>query len=108
MLTLLDDSTERLDFGDGDWVEIKKELSYESLLSCIGAPGTDMQEAVRKASGILPLALVDWSVVDASGNKIPCTPENIAKLGAKSIMKILPRIQAFYMPDAKKNETSNQ
>lgn len=65
-------STERVDLSDGDWLELKQEISYGESL--------ELSNATRLADGSLDLRdyyltraalwIVDWSFVDGLGNPI--------------------------------------
>ena len=65
-------STERVDLSDGDWLELKREISYGESL--------ELSNATRLADGSLDLRdyyltraalwIVDWSFVDGQGNPI--------------------------------------
>ncbi len=60
--------TVRLDLGDDQWVEIKRELNYGEM--------SDVAEATRgslvKAQlQLIAAYIVDWSFVDGAGKRLP-------------------------------------
>ena len=65
-------STERVDLGDGDWIELRRELSYGETLELSNASrldggGIDLKDYYLTRAA---LWIVDWSFVDADNNPI--------------------------------------
>ncbi len=105
MITLIDGAPTRLELPDNDWVEVK-DMPFDAFIGLVGGDVTNENEMAKRAPEILPFALVGWSLKDANNDPIPCTVENIKKLGTRGIMTILPVVQAFYMPSSEKKTTS--
>jgi predicted ThiF/HesA family dinucleotide-utilizing enzyme len=93
---------ERVDLGDGAWVDIKKELSYGEYQNVVSS-FADMEAGVSGrpnmkyniARGNLMMMekfIVAWSITDDSGNTVPVTKENITRLKrsvADTIMEVI-------------------
>ena len=103
---IIDEGTERLPIpGDeGEWVEIKSKLTVgdqdtlkEKLVDITPIEGLNREqrrslqregksnELVKaryrmSTAALLTVAIVDWSLTSGTGEKIPVTPENIARM----------------------------
>jgi len=83
----------RLDIGDGDWIEIKRELTYgeqqelaglalrldKTTLTDGAAPSLAMDWAAH-ALAKLATWIVDWSFTDKDGQPVKVTAESVRRL----------------------------
>ena len=91
----------RLPLTEGEWVDVKRELSYGEQ--------TDMYAAMRKQFGagtvpVLDLTLIGrarmgayllaWSLVDAEGTPVPVSPAAINNLDADTAREIAAALEA--------------
>jgi hypothetical protein len=99
----LEDERERITFNDGEWAEVKQELTQadsDYILNQMakgGATGTDGKSSARidVQLGRMPLlerAIVAWSFTDDSGKPVPVNTETISKLRAKYRNIILKKV----------------
>jgi len=102
----VDSEVDRIDLGDGEWVEIKSKLSIgdqdklSEMMMTIEvdtAPANRSERRRRKDSGqsnynatfkpstsaLLQVSIVDWSFTYESGEKVPLTPEMVNRMDAK-------------------------
>lgn len=98
--------TVRLDLSDGDWVEVKKRLSYGEQSQLTGAGLTSMKMGDGKARGDLGLDwpaynvariavwVAEWSFRDKQDKPAKVTPSNIASLDAETADEILAAIDS--------------
>ena len=93
MSLLVERRTERIDLGDGDWVEVRVSLSTKEALLVQELQGKSLSEGTF---GILELLLVAWS------DEAPLTRENIEELKPKKTEEILARLKdVIVSPDPK-------
>jgi hypothetical protein len=89
-------ATERFDLADGDWVEIKRELSVGERKKLEGSPLNRVypgENAAKNSADVemgidwgryfmtkLQVYIVAWSFRDEQGNPVKVTPDAIANL----------------------------
>jgi len=101
----VENDTERIDLEDGQWVDVKAKLSIgdQDMLGQLmmeikidtktgaGLPRAERRRQAKNGANLdasfkpstvalLQVSIVDWSFLDKDNNKIPVTPEWIAKL----------------------------
>ena len=113
-------STKRIELEDGNWIEVKEELTFEEygeIMKNVDLSLVNKLEGEAEKSTIsnfdigLPLlkaALVDWSFKDDEGKKIECTLENISKLRPAAIMELLEPVSELIQLDFKEEKKSSQ
>jgi hypothetical protein len=79
MAYLLSDELLQLDIGNGDWVKIKKEITYWDYINVIA--GKNFEDVVKR---MIVDMVKEWSLKDGKGNPIPCIQENILRLDPDS------------------------
>lgn len=90
----------RVDFPDGQWVDIKPEMTQEDqdyIMSELVA--VEGREAITMRAGFLPLlnmAIVAWSFEDDAGKAIPVTKDNISNLKIKYRQKVVEEADRIY------------
>ena len=86
-----DDEVERVDLGDGEWVDIKRRMSYgdrqkliayyAKLQTKLNSPDVDISLDVEGGNIMLLLLNIKaWSLKDRDGKPLPVTRETIAML----------------------------
>lgn len=96
------DEIDRIDLGDGDWVEIKHKMSYGNRQALVahymklkGAINKQVEYSVDLESGnimLLVLNIVAWSLLDKKGKPLPVTKETISWLDNDTGNKIADEI----------------
>jgi hypothetical protein len=91
----------RLPLSDGQWVDVKRELSYGEQ--------TDMFASMRKQFGAGTVPVIDttqigrarmgayllaWSLVDAEGTPVPVSPAAINNLDVETAREITDALEA--------------
>ena len=89
--------TVRLDLSDGDWIEVKRELSFgeQQELMAVGVrvaggfdnPTMDMNIAEAHIFSLLQW-LVDWSFTNDKGIKVPLSPASIRNLDLETAAEV--------------------
>lgn len=74
----------RVDLGDGQWVDVKRELSVADRDFIInrmfrGSNG-ESQSVTVDTVALLLASITDWSFVDADGKKLPVAEEHVNRL----------------------------
>jgi hypothetical protein len=109
--------TVKLDLSDGDWIEVKKELTYGEEQRLAGAAMTSMNiqsdadkaktqteegdgvrvnlQNERFAIARLYTWLVDWSFTNAKGKRVEVSREAIANLSASTAHEIDDALTAY-------------
>ena len=87
-LRLVSNAPTRIDLGDGDWLDVRSDISkkqFNTLLKALPAgfgeensftPG----ESDDFVAAIFEAFILDWSLVDEEGNPVPATRENYDNL----------------------------
>lgn len=94
----------RLDVGDGEWVEIKKELSFAESQKVIGAGVASVHAGENKRDeykvdfefmNVIKLEtwIVDWSFTDDDKAKVPVSRSAICNLQPDLATKIVGLIE---------------
>lgn len=60
--------TERLDLGDGHWIEVKRQLNYGEMADVAEATKGSL---LRSQVQLLAAYITDWSLVDDQGQALP-------------------------------------
>lgn len=87
-----DDAIKTIDLGGGDWVKVSKKIPYERI-AALQAQTISQEDKAKMAVAITATAILEWNLVDASGNIAPITVENVAKLELEAITPILQELQ---------------
>ena len=97
----LDDEKVRVTFKDGEWVDIKEELTQadqdyimNQMTSAGQHGGTATIEFKLGQMGLLERSILDWSFADGE-TKILVTPENISRLRLRYRTKVLEEINSL-------------
>lgn len=85
------DELQRIEFSDGDWVDIPKAFTFDMQQQI--TPKTRDIDPREMNKLLLTNAIKAWSAKDNLGNPLPITPENINKLDVKVVSEILGRVQ---------------
>lgn len=93
--------TRRINFPDGQWVDVKEELTQEDsdyILSQLaktsiteGKKTPDIEISLGKLA-LLERSIVAWSFADDSGQPVPVTRDNISRLRRRYRSVILPEV----------------
>ena len=103
-LGFVSDEVVRIDLEEGTWVGVRKELAFDQfreVFSHLDEKASEI-ENLKVALPLLELAIVNWS-----DPKVECTPGNIRKLNAMTIIELAKRIMPMYAPQ-KKSSTSSK
>lgn len=93
MSLLVERRTERIDLGDGEWVDILAELPVKEACLVGEALGKPLTTGTLE---VLQLVITAWS------DDVPVNPENIAQLKPKVSRAILDRVRELNVaPDPK-------
>ena len=87
--------TVRLDLSDGDWIEVKAQLTYAETVELQAAGvantlqnGELTMDWVRYAQARINAWLVDWSFEDAAEKRVPFTPQAVSTLDPDTAAEI--------------------
>jgi hypothetical protein len=108
--------TVRLDLSDGDWIDVKDELSYgeRQVLMAAGVKRTGITDDTRSIEvdwSVLNIAdmvlwLVDWSFTDDAGRPVAVSEASIRALSMETAAEINAALDA-HKARAEKNAETN-
>jgi len=78
-------SLKQIDLGDGDWVKIPSNISYE-MATKIGDP---KKTDIERASFALINLIKEWNLKDENEKDVPVSKENIIILDLDTATKIM-------------------
>jgi len=86
--------TKRIDIGNGEWIDVKKSLSFEEVEDVdFKAFAADAGGANNKQlSALLGACIVDWNLCDETGKKVAVTKNNVKKLKFTEALSLAPKI----------------
>jgi hypothetical protein len=102
MSRLVSNKTEKIDLGNGEWLEVKSGVTFAELEPVFGT-GTEqntrgnMQAAIK----LLEVALVNWNLKEDDGTPIAFDKEMIKQLDTNTLIEVLPKLQTKYFPEKK-------
>lgn len=85
---------EKIELGDGDWVEIRKELTYGEFIQFMQATGLDLSEQftfntlVTSMKPIILSYVTDWSVTDPNGQRVSVSAESVESMHNDCVLEI--------------------
>jgi hypothetical protein len=93
MAHLIREELHRIDLGDGEWVDVKRRLSYGDLAAMDAAAGPGVMGQGNIATGVALLGGVvrAWSFQE-DGEPVPVTPENLDRLSPQTAGIILTEV----------------
>lgn len=93
-LRLASNKTIRLELGEGDWLEVRKDMSRRAFISIVVAlsanrdlaaeEGIDVETATAFGQSLFEALVVGWSVQDENGKPVEATVENYQLLSSDS------------------------
>jgi hypothetical protein len=108
--------TVRLELTDGDWIEVKRELSYgeQQELFLRDVQMTGLAGGERNVSVDLQLInirdmamwIVDWSFEDAKGKRVPVSIDSIKALATDAAEEVDEALTAYKLSLEKNAVTS--
>jgi small-conductance mechanosensitive channel len=107
--------TARLELTEGDWIEVKDELSYgeRQVLMSVGVKRTGVTEETRAVEidwsviNVADMAMwvVDWSFTDDVGVRVPVSEDSIRALSLEAANEVNEALKA-HKARAEKNVTT--
>ena len=92
----------RLDISEGDWIEIRKEFSIAD----------ELRFSKAKSEGdvidILSSLVIDWSLVDRDGKKMPCGQDTIPHLLPADALEIAAAITGYLSREKSEEEKKSR
>jgi hypothetical protein len=105
--------TVRLDISDGEWIEIKKQLTWAEQQDFTNA-GVDTKVSGPEISvkwGDVALQrlliwLVDWSLLDANGKNVPISRDSISALDTETGEEIVAAMNKYVAARAEEKKAT--
>jgi hypothetical protein len=92
------DDLHRIDLGDGEWVDIKREFDTDDWIrveavvrDVIDADG-QLEALFKNAKGLLSVAIKAWNLLGADGQPVPLSDEAIGHLKRGTLLGIAVKI----------------
>jgi len=91
------DDLHRIDLGDGEWVDIKREFDTDDWIRVEGMISGLVDETTgqlrtgvlfRNAKALLSIAIKAWNLLGADGQAVPLSEESIGRLNRETLLKI--------------------
>lgn len=94
----------KIDLGEGDFVNVRKELSYSQLEPMLGtakrAQNND-EESIKMAIPLLKAAIVSWEMKGPDGQPVEFSPEKITEFTIQTLTELVEKIVGMYFPEKK-------
>lgn len=99
--------TNKLDLGDGEWIEYKEGVAFADLQPIIElfSSGDEKNKAtnIKFIFPLLELAIVNWNLKDDGGKEVTYEKEMLKKLDIETLTEIAEIVIEKYLPE-KKNQ----
>ncbi|MBU1082460.1 MAG: hypothetical protein KKB59_18385 [Spirochaetes bacterium] len=99
----VDIEPQRIKIDEDFWVDVPKEMSYGMAESFFGN-----ENKMEAAKQMLVKAILKWNITEESGDVAEINEENIKRLPASVVTKILDCITAKLEVPKKKSSTSSE
>jgi hypothetical protein len=97
----VDPEVHRIEFDEGDWIEVRKELSISDELQF-----SKMKEA-SDVVAMLRFLVLDWSLCDQKGNKMAIGEDTVSHLKTAFALEMTMEIRKYYSSsEAEEKKTS--
>lgn len=109
MPRLVSQQTKRLDLGNGEWIEVRENVSYadlEPIMEKVDMVNNPMS-SVRMLVPLLKLVVTGWNILNADGQPEPFSSEKVEQFDARTILELAPQVTALYFPQKKSSDQSN-
>lgn len=117
VLRLANSSAKKIDLAEGDWIEVKSDISKRAFADLVSSlPGDvgsgegvslNVSQALEFQTNLFEAFIVDWSLVDEKNKKVPATAENYLLLGRNAAEAVDEAISThFDSLTPKKDESS--
>jgi len=94
----------KLDLGEGDFVNVRKELAYSQIELLLGsakrAQGNE-EESIKLGIPLLRAAIVSWEMKGEDGQPVEYSPEKIEQLSIQTITELIEKLAPMYFPEKK-------
>lgn len=87
-----DNEVDRVELDDGEWIDIKRRLSYKDS-EMLTTDDVQSMQSNGSSVPLLKLCIVAWSFKDSSGAGIPITEERLQRLDLSIGAKLMPEIR---------------
>ena len=101
MSRFISQKTKRINLNDSEYIDVVEKIDYESYLGIVGLMDLKNGIVLPAFMPLLKKVVVGWNFKDDDGIDVPCTPENISKLDAISLIDIANLLMPIYTPEKK-------
>ncbi len=86
MTKFVTQGTDRIDVGEGEFVDIKRKMSLGDYdhIECV-----TLRDEVGSTMALLETNIVAWNLKDETDKELPVTRENIGRLGDEIALKLV-------------------
>ena len=96
-----------IDLGDGDWVKVPEQVSYEFMTDLYDTPALQNASNSRRSIHLLSSIIKEWNLKE-NGVDVPVTPENVARLDVATVNTIMTVVAPKLNIDPKEQAPSDQ
>ena len=87
-------TTKKIDLGNGEWVEVRKSLSYDEISPLLfSKEGGDEKLNIP----LLELGIVNWRILDEEGKEVPYSKERIKDLDSITFIMLKKEFLSLYI-----------
>ena len=93
MSRIASNKTFRVDFGDGEWIDIRSSMSFGDIQDLLGDDAlSDLQKTLKVAE----FAVKSWNIKDDDGNPVEYSPDKLRLLDVKTMLILQEAISNQY------------
>ena len=104
MSRIVSDKLVKIDLENGEYVEVRKSMTYEESAEFI----SKIDRTNELANARLPMQILEkcakgWNILDDEGQPVPFSQENLHKLDTKTVTFLSEKLIEMYFNVEKKN-----
>lgn len=104
MSRIVSSKPHRIDLGDGEWIDIKSQVSFAAIEPILSSFDKENEMAnIKFAVPLLELAIVDWCLKadDTGTNFVAFAAEKIKDLNSDTVLDVFSKTMDVYFPQKK-------
>ena len=104
MSRFVSDATTKIELGDKEWIEVRKNLSFTELEPIIEKLDQKNEAAnIKMAIPLLETAIVNWYLYNEKKEVVEFNKEKIKQLDSETVLEMVSKMTELYYQEKKKS-----